>query len=143
MAGRDGTRNLTPVRTKEEAKERGRQGGIASGKARRAKRTMRERAQLLLDCKFTDEAMLEVFKAYGLKTKGLTMADAMIIGQMLGAITGKGGDSRNFKAIIDLVEPGGEQEDAESEHNQRMETISDLLKNPQPNREIKEFEDDG
>lgn len=90
MAGRDGTRNLTPVRTKEEAKERGRQGGIASGKARRAKKSMRERAQLLLDCKFTDEAYLEVFKSYGIKTKGLTMADAMIVGQMLGAITGIG-----------------------------------------------------
>lgn len=134
---------MPPVRTSEEARELGRRGGIASGEARRAKRTMRERAQLLLDCKFTDEAMLEVFKAYGVKTKGLTMADAMIIGQMLGAITGKGGDSRNFKAILDLVEPSGEQEDANAEHNQRMQTISDLLQAPKPDRDIKEFEDDG
>lgn len=143
MAGRDGTRNLTPVRTTEEAKERGRRGGIASGKARRAKKNMRERAQLLLGCKFTDEAMLEIFKAYGFKTKGLEIADAMLIGLMMGSITGKGGDPKAFKAILDLVEPDGEREDAEAEHNQRMETISDLLKNPEQNRDIKEFEDDG
>lgn len=134
---------VPPVRTTEEARERGRNGGIASGKARRAKKSMRERAQLLLDCKFTDEAYLEVFKAYGIKTKGLTMADAMIVGQMLGAITGKGGNPKAFKAILDLVEPAGEQEDANAEHNQRMQTISDLLQAPQPNRDIKEFEDDG
>ncbi len=143
MAGRDGTRNLTPVRTEEEARELGRRGGIASGKARRAKKNMRERAQLLLDCKFKDEAMLEVFKAYGFKTKGLEMADAMIIGMMMGSITGKGGDPKAFKAILDLVEPAGEKEAANEEHNQRMQTISDLIKEPQPNRDIKEFEDDG
>jgi predicted phage terminase large subunit-like protein len=40
--------DLIPVRTKEEAKERGRNGGIASGKARREKKNMRETAKMLL-----------------------------------------------------------------------------------------------
>ncbi|MCM1295981.1 MAG: hypothetical protein NC311_10605 [Muribaculaceae bacterium] len=38
MAGAD---NLKPIRTKKEAQELGRKGGIASGKARRKKRAMK------------------------------------------------------------------------------------------------------
>lgn len=46
MAGKD---NLKPVRTKEEARERGKNGGIKSGEARRRKRDMKSAAALLLD----------------------------------------------------------------------------------------------
>lgn len=43
MARYDGSANLVePVRTTEEARERGRNGGIASGKARREKKYIRE-----------------------------------------------------------------------------------------------------
>lgn len=42
---------LKPVRTKEEARERGRKGGIASGIARREKKTFRATLELLLDRK--------------------------------------------------------------------------------------------
>jgi len=41
--------NLNPVRTKEEAKERGRNGGIKSGEARRQKRDAKNAMNLLLD----------------------------------------------------------------------------------------------
>lgn len=40
--------NLRPVKSKSEARERGRSGGIASGVARRAAKTYREAAKLLL-----------------------------------------------------------------------------------------------
>ena len=40
--------NLRPVKTKEEARERGRNGGIASGKARRERKTLKEELILLL-----------------------------------------------------------------------------------------------
>lgn len=40
--------NLKPVKSKEEARERGRKGGIASGIAYRKKKTMRQMMQLLL-----------------------------------------------------------------------------------------------
>lgn len=134
--------NLDPVRTKEEARKRGSNGGKKSGESRRMKKTMRERAQLLLDCKFKDEDMLEAFKALGVKTQGLTIADAMLLGQMVGAITGKGGDPRAFKAILDLVEPDGEQDASIDQHNARMETITDLLNAPKANRNINDFENE-
>ena len=41
-------RNLKPARTKSEARERGRKGGIASGESRREKATLRECLELLL-----------------------------------------------------------------------------------------------
>jgi hypothetical protein len=40
--------NLKPVKTKEEARERGRAGGIASGKARKERKTLKEELLLLL-----------------------------------------------------------------------------------------------
>lgn len=42
------SKNLKPVRTKSEAKERGRAGGIASGKARRERKTLKDELVLLL-----------------------------------------------------------------------------------------------
>lgn len=132
--------NLDPVHTKEEARKRGSNGGKKSAESKRRKKTMRERAQILLDCKVKDEDILETFKALGVKTQGLTIADAMLLGQMVGAITGKGGDPKAFKAILDLIEPGGEQEDAIEEYNARMETITDLLTAPQQNRDLNSFE---
>ena len=40
--------NLKPVRTKKEARERGKNGGIASGKARAERKTLREELLTLL-----------------------------------------------------------------------------------------------
>ena len=45
MAGKE---NLRPVSSKEEARERGRKGGLASGEARRKRRTLKEELLLML-----------------------------------------------------------------------------------------------
>jgi hypothetical protein len=47
--------NLKPVQTKEEARERGRKGGIASGKARRERKTLKEELLALLSNGDTQE----------------------------------------------------------------------------------------
>lgn len=41
--------NLKPVRTKSEAREKGKAGGIASGKARRERKTLKDELLLLLE----------------------------------------------------------------------------------------------
>lgn len=51
MAGKD---NLKPVRTKGEARSKGRKGGIASGQARREKATLRAALEVLLERKGED-----------------------------------------------------------------------------------------
>jgi hypothetical protein len=40
--------NLKPVTSKEEARERGRKGGLASGEARRKRKTLKEELLLML-----------------------------------------------------------------------------------------------
>ena len=54
-------KNLDPVKTKEEARRRGRNGGIKSGEVRRAKKEARESIRYLLDmaAKGTIEANLK------------------------------------------------------------------------------------
>ena len=46
MAGKE---NLRPVSSKEEARERGRKGGLASGEARRKRKTLKEELLLMLE----------------------------------------------------------------------------------------------
>ena len=51
MAKRRGNlNNLRPASTKDEARERGRKGGIASGKARAARKTFAETLKTMLSC---------------------------------------------------------------------------------------------
>ena len=47
-------KNLKPIRTESEAREKGRNGGIASGKARREKKTIQRILADLLDSEIKD-----------------------------------------------------------------------------------------
>ena len=53
MAG--GNDNLIPFRSEEEAREKGRRGGIASGEARRRKKTYAELAEIIGTQKVSEE----------------------------------------------------------------------------------------
>ena len=70
-------KDLRPVRTKEEAKERGRNGGIASGKARREKKTIREAFALLKDLPLDNEKLREKLKKAGVTNDDMTYGAAM------------------------------------------------------------------
>lgn len=72
-------KDLIPVteRTKEEAKEISRRGGIASGKARLRKKHGRELLRLLLSMPETDEQMLKELQGLGLNPKDITNEVAM------------------------------------------------------------------
>lgn len=47
-------KNLIPIRTESEAREKGHNGGIASGRARREKKTIREILSDILDSEIKD-----------------------------------------------------------------------------------------
>ena len=51
--------NLKPVRTKKEARERGRNGGIKSGEVRAKRKTLREELLALLETKIEDKTIQE------------------------------------------------------------------------------------
>ena len=83
--------DLIPVRTEREAKEKGRRGGIASGKARREKKAMRETIEALLSMpmKSGKAADVEAVKNFAeLKGKNITVQEAMTIAMLQKAMKG-------------------------------------------------------
>lgn len=97
--------NLTQrIRTESEAREKGREGGKKSGEARRRKKTMQELAQAMLSCRVTDDALKSKFESLGFDTKKMTMAEAMIAGQVMEAMK----NPNSFKLLLELVEPRNE-----------------------------------
>lgn len=79
--------NMTP----EQRRENGRKGGIASGEAKRKKKAMRDRLEILLELpmragKGTDLEAIKNFAA--LKGKNITVQDAMMIAQIQKALKG-------------------------------------------------------
>ena len=80
-------KNLRPqnVRTKTEQREIARMGGIASGEARRKKKTIRETLEMMLSGKMPD---------------GATRQDAIVVALMEKALSG---DVRAFEAIRDSI----------------------------------------
>lgn len=92
-----GAENLVPQnkRTKEEQREIARQGGIASGKARQQKKTMREILRECLNMECTDDD-LEKLKLTGKIDNGT----AVTLGLILGA---KSGNAQNYKQIVEML----------------------------------------
>ena len=69
--------NLRPCRNKSEARERGKIGGVASGKARREKTTIREAFALLKDLPLDNEKLREKLKKAGVTKEDMTYGAAM------------------------------------------------------------------
>lgn len=63
--------NLKPVTSKKEARERGRKGGLASGEARRKRKTLKEELLLMLSERETQQSvtLALIEKAMGGDTK--------------------------------------------------------------------------
>ena len=73
---------FTSDQNREEASKNGKKGGKASGEARRRKKEMRERLELLLSMPISNGkgAELEKIKSYGaIKGKNVTVEDAILI----------------------------------------------------------------
>ena len=84
-------RNEFNYKTPEERRELGRKGGIASGEAKRAKKAMRERLEILLELPMKDGrgVDIETIKNFAaLKGKNITVQDAMMIAQIQKALKG-------------------------------------------------------
>lgn len=71
--------NLKPVRTKEEARERGRAGGIKSGEARRKKKTMRETAKMLMAMPVAGQQNKENLERFGINKSDQNYQTAVVV----------------------------------------------------------------
>jgi hypothetical protein len=94
--------NLVPMdqRTKEEARELGREGGRASGIARRRKRSLREAADLYLSLPVADRKSWNKIAREGVDPEDIDNQMAMIIGLTQQAMKG---DAKAAKVIVDLI----------------------------------------
>ena len=77
--------NLKKIQTTKEARELGRKGGIASGKVRQEKATMRKTLEMLLDTK---------------SKNGKTYKELATLGLLKGAING---NANNYRTILEVL----------------------------------------
>ena len=114
-------KNLIPMdqRRKSEARELGRNGGIASGVSRRRKRSLKEAADLYLSLPVSDRKMWNKISRRGVDPDDIDNQMAMIIGLTMAATAG---DAKAAKVIVDLL-----GEDVHSEEATVHPLVSDLV----------------
>lgn len=103
MAKYDGRKNLIPPRSTEEARQRGRKGGIKSGTSRRAKKTLRETVSMLMksDCKLSN--IIAKMEEMGIQKSYQTNQMAMVLAMFSEAMKG------NVQAFNSLRDTMGEK----------------------------------
>ena len=94
--------NLRPPKTKEEARERGRNGGIASGKAKRRNKTLKQAVEYALSLDAPKEVQKKMAETLGIDHKDIKNLDAMVFAQLFKAI--RKGDTAAFNAVSDRLE---------------------------------------
>ena len=74
-------KDLIPVRSKEEAKTRGRNGGLKSGEARRQKKNMREMAKSLMEASVSKQMgnVRDTLKRMGIDENDMTYQAAVVV----------------------------------------------------------------
>ena len=114
-------KNLIPMdqRSKSEARELGRNGGIASGVSRRRKRSLKEAADLYLSLPVSDRRVWNKIARRGVDPDDIDNQMAMIIGLTMAATAG---DAKAAKVIVDLL-----GEDAHSGEAAVHPLVSDLV----------------
>lgn len=93
--------DLKPVRTKDEAKKRGRNGGIKSGEVRRAKKTMRDTAKALMSMEVVGDNNRKNLEAFGIRKGDQNYQTAVVVRLMQKALVE--GDTSAIRLIGELT----------------------------------------
>lgn len=122
---RGNVQNLKPVQTKEEARERGRRGGIASGVARRNKRTLKEDLEILMSRQVADPKLKKTLaKIAGIDEKAkMTNQEAVNIA-LFGALLK--GNVKAFELIQATLGQAPLKGTTEEQTQRKVEIIDDL-----------------
>lgn len=96
-------KNLIPFseRSKEEAREYGAKGGIASGVARRRKRTLKQAAELVMSLPVSDKKTRNKLKKMGIDLDDADNQTAVIVGLLGRAVTG---DPKSSALLFELLD---------------------------------------
>ena len=99
-------RNLIPMdqRSQSEARELGREGGRASGEARRRKKSLREAAELYLSLPVSDKRAWNKLARDGVAPEDVDNQMAIIAGLSIKAAKG---DAKAAKVLFDLLPSDG------------------------------------
>ena len=117
--------NLIPIQSKEEAREKGRLGGIASGEARRKKKLIKEQLELLLSLPLKDENAKRKLEQIGIDTDNLDNQMAMIISIWNKALKG---DIQAFNSIRDSVgEKPTDRQEVDNTVNFKNSPVNELI----------------
>ena len=139
--------NLRPVRSTEEARERGRAGGKASGRARRRKADFRKTLNLLLTTEIENEEWKPVLESLGLEC---TLESALLMAQIKEALAGStkaatfvakySGQSpepdenrRNREADTELKKARKQAVTGENETDEALDKLDSILKEMRDN----------
>ncbi|WP_246599122.1 hypothetical protein [Sellimonas caecigallum] len=139
--------NLKPVRTKSEARERGRNGGKASGAARRRKADFRKTLNMLLTAEIDSEEWKPILEALGVEcTLESALNMAMIKEGLAGnvkayeAIAKYAGQSdkpdediRNREADTELKKARKQAVTGENETDEALDKLDSILKEMRDN----------
>lgn len=134
--------NLKPVRTKSEARERGRNGGIKSGESRRRTAALRDTMNKLLTMKVEVDGLSDVLRADGCEStyeEVITMAmiqQAMLgdvkaykaIMQVVGQTSKSDEDLEEQKSKVELNRAKKDNLTGESETDEALEKLDEILK---------------
>ena len=88
MANEQNLIPFTSEQSQEEAKKNGSKGGIASGKARRARKMMREDAQMFLEMPLNAGQLEDVEYLAEVKGKNITVQQAILLAMIKKAMKG-------------------------------------------------------
>ena len=125
----DGIENLIPQseRTKEEQREIARQGGIASGKARREKRDRKQRAAELFDLTMQGAGVEKIKKFFNINDD-LTAYETMVLSCLMKAM--QKGDANALEKLLKISgEQFAEVLDVSVGKSEKLADIMDQLKN--------------
>lgn len=129
--------NLVSIgdRTTEEQREIQSAGGRASGVSRRRKRSLREAADLYLSLPVADKRAWNKLARNGVDPEDVDNQMAIIAGLTIKAAKG---DAKAAKVLFDLL--GETADQGKQPQESQMQALADILRNPVPDRNIKDFE---
>lgn len=112
-------KNLRPIKTlsKEEAKRRGHKGGVASGEARRAQKTLKEYAEFLLSLPVADGRKYNRLARMGVPRDGIDNKMLMVSGLLAAACAGDVSAAKELRSII------GEDKPQDSEAVEKLDEV--------------------
>ena len=115
----NGKKNLIPMskRTKAEQRKIASKGGVASGEARRAQKTLKEYAEFLLSLPVTDGRKYNKLSRMGVPPEGIDNKMLMVSGLLAAACAGDVSAAKEIRSII------GEDKPQDSEAVEKLDEV--------------------